>query len=586
MNRRRTPRPAGIIQVIAIGMALALALVASSPAGAGLMTSKHNLSVSGSGSIRASTEAQVCIFCHAPHNAAPSSPLWNRRMPGATYIPYSSSTAKANAGQPTGASLMCLSCHDGTIALGDIISRSSPIGMSGGITTLPAGSPSMLGTDLSDDHPVSISYTTALAAANGELANPASLTGRVRLDPNGQLQCTSCHDPHDDTYGKFLVMSNQGSALCQTCHTKNYWTLSDHRLSNAGWNGVVPNPWPHTAGTTVAANACENCHRPHAAGGKKWLLNRLAEEDNCYSCHNANVASKNIQSEFTSKASIHPVTITTGVHDPVEPAIVSSRHVECVDCHNPHASNSTAGVLPGSLLGVRGISIGGTEVNPATAEYPICFRCHADSPGKPAPRTARQIAQSNTRLEFDTSNPSYHPVAGPGKNTNVPSLLPPWTTASTMKCGDCHNNNAGPGAGGAGPKGPHGSIYAPLLERQYLTADRTTESAASYALCYKCHNRTTFTTATNGASPFGTDSGHLKHVVEQRTPCNACHDPHGVSSTQGNPTNNSKLINFDTSIVRPVGTGAAAKLYWISTSTNHGQCYLVCHGESHNPKSY
>jgi formate-dependent nitrite reductase cytochrome c552 subunit len=261
---------------------------------------------------------------------------------------------------------------------------------------------------------------------------------------------------------------------------------------------------------------------------------------------------------------------------------VLARHVECVDCHNPHASNANSGTLSGSLIGVRGIDINGAEVNPVNAEYPICFRCHADSTNKPALRTTRQIAQGNTRLEFSTSNPSFHPVAGPGKNTTVPSLLPPWTIASTMKCSDCHNNNTGPGAGGTGPAGPHGSIYPTLLERQYITTDRTPESAANYALCYKCHNRTVFTTTTSGA-PFGRDDGHRKHVVEERTPCNICHDPHGVSSTQGTSTNNKALINFDTNIVKPT---AAGRLQLVVTAPGKGSCYLVCHGESHNPKSY
>jgi predicted CXXCH cytochrome family protein len=563
-------------------LALAGALLCAWPATASVITTKHNLSASGPGTVKAASETQICVFCHAPHNFAPSTPLWNRQSPGSNYTPYTSSTQKSAAGQPTRGSLLCLSCHDGTIALGQVLSRTTPISMAGGVSTMPASSASRLGTDLSGDHPISIAYTSALASARGELADPSTLTGVVRLDSTGQLQCSACHDAHNDPYGKFLVMSNAASALCNVCHLKNYWNASDHALSTKTWNGVGTTPWPHTSGTTVAANACEGCHRPHTAPGKKWLQNAATEEGNCYPCHNGNVAAKNIQAEFTGKISIHPVASTTGVHDPVEASVVQSRHVECVDCHNPHASNASTGTPVGALIGVRGVDISGAAVSAVTAEYPICFRCHADSTNKPAPHTTRQIAQSNTRLEFDLSNPSYHPVAGPGKNTNVPSLLPPWTIASTMKCGDCHNNNTGPGAGGTGPKGPHGSIYPTLLERQYVTADRTPESASNYALCYKCHNRTKFTTATNGASPFGTDSGHLKHVVEQRTPCNICHDPHGVSSTQGTPTNNSKLINFNTAIVTPAG----GRLQFISTSTNHGQCYLTCHGESHNPKSY
>jgi predicted CXXCH cytochrome family protein len=554
--------------------AIALLLLAL-PVCAGLATSKHNLSVGGPGTVKAASETQSCVFCHAPHNASPVAPLWNRNNPGASYTPYTSSTSIARPGQPTGASLNCLSCHDGTIALGDVLNRSTRIGMAGGVTTMPAGS-SKLGTDLSDDHPISFAYTATLAASRGELANPATLTGKVKLDAGGQLQCTSCHDPHDDTNGKFLVVSNQASALCQTCHIKNYWNSSDHKLSAKTWNGAGQNPWPHTANTTVAANACENCHRPHSAGGRKWLLNNAAEESNCYSCHNGNVAAKNVQAEFTGKSSIHPVAASTGVHDPVEPAVIQARHVECADCHNPHATNGSAGLLPGSLAGVRGVNSGGTEATPATAEYQICFRCHADSPNQPAPRTTRQIAQTNTRLEFATTNPSHHAVVGPGKNTNVPSLIAPWTTASTVKCSDCHNNNAGPGAGGVGPKGPHGSTYPTLLERQYLKADRTPESGANYALCYKCHSRTSILSD-------NTFKEHSKHITGERTPCNACHDPHGISSTQGNATNNSKLINFDTTINTPSSSG---QLKFVSSGTNKGSCYLTCHGKNHNPLSY
>ena len=541
-------------------------------------TSKHNLSVSGPGTVKATTETETCVFCHAPHNTAPAGALWNRRAPGITYTPYTSSTARGNAGQPNGASLLCLSCHDGTIALGELLSRTAAVTLAAGVTTMPAGT-GRLGTDLSDYHPVSFAYTTALAAARGgELVNPSTLTSRVKLDASGQVQCTSCHDAHDDTFGKFLVMSNQASALCQTCHSKAYWTSSDHRLSTRTWNGIAPDPWPHTSGTTVAANACENCHQPHSASGKKWLINTAAEEDTCFNCHNGNAATKNVKAEF-AKASTHPVAANTGVHDPAEPAIVASRHVECSDCHNPHASNAANTTPPGSLAGVRGVTITGTEINPLVREEQLCFRCHGNSTGKPAPRTARQFAQNNTSLEFNTTNPSYHPVAGPGKNTSVPSLIAPLTTSSTILCSSCHNNNAGPGAGGTGPNGPHGATYTPLLERQYVVTDNTSESAANYALCYKCHSRTSI--LGNGTGSF---KEHNLHIVKERTPCNVCHDPHGISSTQGNVTNNSKLINFDTSVVTPAAVGVAIRFE--VRGVNQGRCYLQCHGKTHNPLSY
>ncbi len=554
-----------------IAALLLAALSGMMPAWAAVATTKHNLSTSGPGTVRSTAESETCVFCHAPHNGSPAGALWNRRAPGSTYTPYTSSTARGNAGQPNGASLLCLSCHDGTIALGELLNRATTVAMTS--TNMPVGA-TRLGTDLSDDHPVSFAYTASLATARGgDLVNPATLTGKVKLDGSGQMQCTSCHDPHNDANGKFLVMVNQASALCMTCHTKDYWATSDHRLSARTWNGVAPDPWPNSAATTVAANACENCHQPHSAPGKKWLLHTATEEGTCLTCHNGNVATKNLQPEF-SKGSVHPVAGTTGVHDPAEAAVVSSRHVECADCHNPHAASASA-----PLGGVRGVSIAGTEVTPVTAEHQICFRCHGDSPGKPSPRTPRQIAQANTRLEFSTVNPSYHPVAGPGKNTSVPSLISPLTTASVIGCGSCHNNNAGPGANGTGPKGPHGSTYTPLLERQYVTTDNTTESAANYALCYKCHSRTSI--IGNGTGSF---KDHNKHIVSVRTPCNVCHDPHGISSTQGNATNNSKLINFDTSVVTAVSS--TVPIRFEVTGVNRGRCYLVCHGKTHNPLTY
>jgi predicted CXXCH cytochrome family protein len=549
------------------------ALLSVAQAGS-IVTTKHNLSVSGRGPVKAVTETQICIFCHTPHNSSREAPLWNRASSGQTYVPYTSTTAKAHPGQPTGESKLCLSCHDGTVALGMVLSRPAGIPLQGGLTTLPAGA-TRLGTDLADDHPISFTYDTALMAAAGQLNSPATLTGAVRLDSNAQVQCTTCHNAHDDQFGKFLVMNNTASALCTTCHNKTYWSTGSHRTSTKTWNGIGTNPWPHTPNTNVQANACENCHRPHSAGNKPRLLNFAGEEANCYSCHNGNVAAKNVQAEF-SKASVHPVALTTGIHDPTEDPLNSTRHVECVDCHNSHASTAQTATAPtasGTLAGVKGVNRAGIVVNPLVNQYELCFRCHADSTNRGSARVPRQFVQTNTRLEFQSANASFHPVLAPGKNPSVPSLIAPWTTASQMYCTDCHNNNQGPGAGGTGPNGPHGSTFPPLLERRLELTDNQTETAAIYALCYKCHSRTSILADQSF-------SHHDQHIRDLKTACTTCHDPHGVTGA-------TNLINFNpTYVTKSTSRNAGPTFTSNGPGTRRGSCTLTCHGKDHNPFTY
>ena len=160
------------------------------------------------------------------------------------------------------------------------------------------------------------------------------------------------------------------------------------------------------------------------------------------------------------------------------------------------------------------------------------------------------------------SGPSYHPVVGAGKNANSPSLISPYTISSVIYCTDCHASN-----GAGSPAGPHGSIYPAILKYRYEKADNTSESATNYELCYKCHNRISIL----GDITF---KEHSKHITGERTPCNACHDPHGISASQGNSTNNSNLINFDRAIVLPNGVIGPD---FIDTGLNHGYCNLRCH---------
>lgn len=534
-----------------------------------IVGSKHDLSASGPGPHKASGEQEVCIFCHTPHGGSQEAPLWNRYDPGATYRPYASTTVKATIGQPTGSSRLCLSCHDGTVAMGMVRSRSL-IRMDG--SSVLVGSSSCIGTDLGNDHPVSFKYDSALASSNGELREPVSL-GAVKLDRERRVQCTSCHDSHDNRYGNFLVMRNYASSLCVTCHAKKDWQQSSHALSGATWNGLPPDPWPNTEESSVAANACENCHAPHNGNSSQRLLAHEEEEQNCYACHNGNVAAKNIKASF-NKMSAHSVTASTGVHDPNEDLVNPARHVECADCHNPHSSNDAAASVPdasGALAHVKGIDTDGNAVEDVRFQYELCYRCHADSNARGAPRVDRLEVQTNVRKEFAPSNASYHPVAAIGKNSNVPSLKAPYNVNSQIYCTDCHNNDEGPNAGGSGSNGPHGSKWTPLLERQQVLTDYTPESPAAYALCYKCHDR---------ASILNGDGflWHSLHIENAQTACTTCHDPHGSSG-------NKNLINFNSDYVTPNWMG---ELEWNDDSGGPftGSCSLSCHGYDHVPSYY
>ena len=188
--------------------------------------------------VTASVQAQVshsdlvgCDGCHVPHNAEmlPGVPLWNGSETTITFTMYSSASFQATIdGQPSGASKLCLSCHDGANPNFLWMSEDSLFG----------------GSELVNSHPISFVYDSSLAALDGGLRDPAepSTLGRTiaqdLLDPESKMQCNSCHDVHTSGIGEsqlrgynygFETIENpdgstsrvhHGPELCRMCHIK------------------------------------------------------------------------------------------------------------------------------------------------------------------------------------------------------------------------------------------------------------------------------------------------------------------------------------------------------------------------------
>jgi len=343
-----------------------------------IANTKHNLSMTWGGngsdprSVAATSETRICVFCHTPHaaNTALSTPLWNRRLEGdagylAVYSMYNSSSMEASSlaggapAAPGNSSKLCLSCHDGVIAVGSVnvlngAASTIAMGGTGDGGVMPDGSyggssgnTRNIGTDLTNDHPISITYDSTLATADGEMNDPLSSPhvgvrgAGVRpliplipdpLDGNKpKLECVSCHDPHirDDTGAdiKFLRLNRfQANAdpvgqggnpnlinfdenndiICLACHNKEGWVDSAHAnelVANEAYNNTAATERDFPLGIQVWQAACLNCHDTHTVAGSRRLLREgttdvppggqvikagggtPAIEETCYQCH-------------------------------------------------------------------------------------------------------------------------------------------------------------------------------------------------------------------------------------------------------------------------------------------------------------
>lgn len=223
--------------VVAMAAALAFAATASLASAASILLSKHDLSTGKLGAGNSQT-AEVCVFCHTPHNAVKNIPLWNRSNPSeSTFQLYSSTTMKNHYGSATGLtsdsiSLFCLSCHDGGNLGGRISSTGRPSDFNGAnVVTgtnlsgdkITAGNAN-LGTNLMNDHPVNFNVTNATGLKALVTGTSSPTLGGFPLYKSARgassMECSSCHKVHDPAQSPFLRASNAASSLCLACHDK------------------------------------------------------------------------------------------------------------------------------------------------------------------------------------------------------------------------------------------------------------------------------------------------------------------------------------------------------------------------------
>lgn len=227
---------------------------------AGIIGSPHDFSQE-SWNINAADQHTVCGVCHTPHHADPVlGPLWNHTSSGLGFTMYANGTAPgANvkftpAAQPNASSLACLSCHDGTMAVNSY-GVGGIQGIQGGTAMMITNSANLT-KNLTHTHPISFTYDANLCSLDQWLFNPdttyvtppasgggafVSLVGAPNamtingflLNGNHMVECSSCHDVHNQIGSPFDIINNprlvkivgvdaqnHGSLLCRSCHNK------------------------------------------------------------------------------------------------------------------------------------------------------------------------------------------------------------------------------------------------------------------------------------------------------------------------------------------------------------------------------
>ena len=223
--------------IIIMVLAIALLVGAGAVLAGTIVNSKHDLNPDSTATIKAkwntAEQGNLHMVSYASLCLSHYPPLWNKAVQATAYTAYGTTVAGTVPGAPAGVSKACLSCHDGVNGINNLINQAG----TGGVTTgnnvafgnTAAGTAvvmtgnALIGTNLANDHPISVVYLTTAASLKAKTTVLTNWIGAATINGllvSGNMECSSCHAVHDPVNTLFLRVANTSSALCLGCHAK------------------------------------------------------------------------------------------------------------------------------------------------------------------------------------------------------------------------------------------------------------------------------------------------------------------------------------------------------------------------------
>jgi hypothetical protein len=313
---------------VAAAVVMGTALAAGS-AFAGIANTRHNLGSTGTGPNHTDSTGEICIFCHTPHGGDTGAPvpLWNKQLsPSAQFTTYDqlgTSTLDAAVDYVGSVSLACLTCHDGTQAIDNIINAPGSGGYngSGGGTTGLAWN-----------------WTTGAGATDGTLNGNGRFVGSV--DEGGaNIWAIGTNLKNDHPVSMQYGGGPSGATVGATRDSDFFPPIPVPGVSNRWY---IENSEAVTRGAAGATT-----------GFDKWDF-KLYTRDTGTGSH---------------QASANGATFL-GAPEPF---------VECGSCHDPHFETTTFLRMPGTVDVATNLG-GGTTSTPASQQSnrgsAVCLTCH------------------------------------------------------------------------------------------------------------------------------------------------------------------------------------------------------------------